>query len=582
MKSTVQQRFEELMEMQYYPLTVYWYSILSKYAEELSTKSLITPYGVLRSLDETLEVDPFSRRNPLREWVRNVRSRIFVEGNIIACEPLDIEDDESVDKARTAEEFLQELIKTKQLDLEEVIRQALLFFSSFVVVYPDAIPSAKIVVHPSYDVAIDIDGMSYIVRHVLPLTKALTLIPSLKHFTGILEEMNVELIPGKFYLSSAVILYEHYYYKPSQDVWVREVYTHNYDVVLDRRIFPIKPIHQFKCENSSTPYGTSPVVDIYPVAEIESVYFNKLAEYIKKMPLSIVYIPVATAKTNNIEDRAMEGQAILELKISGLDSGSKPLETWTSPLLDGNKLQGWQLVRSWVNDASGLSDIVLRSQAPRRVYTFSGLQFLYTQDLSRLASIKSNLEKMLVELSYTLLKYADRFKFLDISLNKKILAHMPLEVKVKAIMENGIPENRLMKQRLVMELMQLGISKFLSPLEQRKLLTILEFPSLNKVLEIEPVVETTINKENILLESGYEVPVLPFENHAYHIEGHQRYLTKHKLEWLNDPQKIQNFMNHIMNHFLMLQKLQGGELSGEGKLDTQRSETQQSEELPET
>lgn len=229
-----------------------------------------------------------------------------------------------------------------------------------------------------------------------------------------------------------------------------------------------------------------------------------------------------------------------------------------------------------MNDISGQHE-VSKGQVPPGVTAATAINFLQEQDDSTLSYTFSALEEAYEKIAFMTLSYIQQFwdaprivrvvgqdGFFDSMTFKGSDLRGNNDIKVEA--GSALPISKSAKQAFIMDLMKMG---FIDPATG---LEVMEMGGISKIYEAVQVDARQAQRENLRLaqidDETYQaitalnpqqmvVPVNSFDNHAIHIQAHNKYRKGQSFETLSDSAK-QAFEQHVQMHVSAMMTAQMG------------------------
>lgn len=292
-------------------------------------------------------------------------------------------------------------------------------------------------------------------------------------------------------------------------------------------------------------YGESVITDIIP---IQREYNRTRSQIIEaKNLMSKPKLLAARGSINPNQITTEPGQVVLYTP--GFE---KPTPLPAAPL-PSHVLNEVQQLQQDMDDVSGQHEIS-RGQNPSQVTAATALSYLQEQDDTKLSDTISSLEEGVEKLGRHILSHVSQFwttertvqivgadGSFDAQVYKGSAIGGNLNVRVEA--GSALPQSKAAKQAFVMDLIKMGV------IEPQKALEMLELGGIERVYEDYLVDKRHAERENIKMSAQVEVSANDWDNHAVHIDIHNKFRKSQEFESLPDEVKAL-FQMHTDMHYV--------------------------------
>lgn len=297
-------------------------------------------------------------------------------------------------------------------------------------------------------------------------------------------------------------------------------------------------------------YADSTLVDLVPLQRLFNRQRGQLIENVNTMGKPKWLAPVGALNGSQIDSEP--GQVVMYQPI-----GPAPQMIAPPPLPNYVQEQPG-LVLQDMDDVSGQHEIS-RGQNPGQVTAATAISYLQEQDDTMLAWAIASLEGGMARIGRHLLEHVVQFwgqerlvktagedsGFDAMQLSGGMLRGNT-DVRVQA--GSALPTSRAAKQATALELYKLGVfGPPGSPESTAKLLEVLDMSGMERALADWRIDQREATRENTLMAAGAQVPVQPWQNHAAHIVGHNRFRKGQRFMAL-PPEVQQIFGQHVQAH----------------------------------
>ena len=322
-------------------------------------------------------------------------------------------------------------------------------------------------------------------------------------------------------------------------------------IVQVKKNFPYKhgdfPFTKLDAVPSGKFYADSVITDMIP---IQREYNRTRSQIIEAK--NLMSKPKLLAAKGSINPNAITsepGQVILYTP--GFD---KPTPMPAMPL-PAHVLNEVQQLQQDMDDVSGQHEIS-RGQNPTQVTAATALSYLQEQDDTKLSDTISSLEEGVEKLGRHILSHVSQFwttertvqvvgadGSFDAQVYKGSAIGGNLNVRVEA--GSALPQSKAAKQAFIMDLIKLQV------IPAEKALEMLDIGGIERVYEDYLTDVRQAQRENIKMSVGAPVEPNDFDNHAIHVETHNKFRKSQEFETLPDEVKTL-FQQHCDLHNMAL------------------------------
>lgn len=321
-------------------------------------------------------------------------------------------------------------------------------------------------------------------------------------------------------------------------------------------------------------YGESMLTDIIPVQK----EYNRTRSQIVEAK-NLMAKPKLMAAKGSIDPSKITsepGQVIL------YNLGMTPPTPLQMQDLPGYVLEQVGQLRADMDDISGLHDSS-NGQNPNQVSSATALSFLQEQDESMLSDTTESVEAAIQKTGRQVLFLAQQYwttarliKIVgtDEAFDAQEFKGSDLRGNTDLRVESGsaLPKSKAAKQAFITDLIKMGVI----PPDQG--LEMLDLNGIDKILDDVMADKRQAQRENMLMAKGSPVSVNEWDNHALHIQVHNRYRKSQSFDLLPDDQKI-SFQNHVKTHQAAMIIQNNGDPTGSGMPDNGLPSVQQPNQM---
>lgn len=307
------------------------------------------------------------------------------------------------------------------------------------------------------------------------------------------------------------------------------------------------PFAKLDAVQSGKFYGVSVVEDMIPIQREYNRTRSQIIEAKNLMSKPKLLAPEGSINPNQITTEP--GQVVLYRQ--GFD---KPTPMPAAPL-PSHVLNEVQQLQQDMDDVSGQHEIS-RGQNPSQVTAATALSYLQEQDDTKLSDTVSSLEEGVEKLGRHILAHVSQFwttertvqivgadGSFDAQVYKGSAIGGNLNVRVEA--GSALPQSKAAKQAFVMDLIKMSV------IEPQKALEMLDLGGIERVYEDYLTDVRHGQRENIKMAAGEQVEPNDFDNHAIHIDAHNKFRKGQEYESLPDEIKA-IFQQHCDLHYVAM------------------------------
>lgn len=307
------------------------------------------------------------------------------------------------------------------------------------------------------------------------------------------------------------------------------------------------PFAKLDAVQSGKFYATSVIEDVIPIQREYNRTRSQIIEAKNLMSKPKLLAPRGSINPNQITSEP--GQVILYQP--GFD---KPTPM-PMPPMPSHVMNEIQQLQQDMDDVSGQHEIS-RGQNPSQVTAATALSYLQEQDDTKLSDTIASLEEGVEKLGRHILSHVSEFwttertvqivgadGSFDAQVYKGSAIGGNLNVRVEA--GSALPQSKAAKQAFVMDLIKMGV------IEPQKALEMLDLGGIERVYEDYLTDVRHAQRENIKLAAGDQAATQPndFDNHAVHIDAHNKFRKGQEYESLPDEIKAL-FQQHVDLHYV--------------------------------
>lgn len=302
-------------------------------------------------------------------------------------------------------------------------------------------------------------------------------------------------------------------------------------------------------------YGESTVTDLIPLQKEYNRTRSQIIEAKNRMAKPQLIAPRGSVDASKITTEP--GQIILYTP--GFEA-PRPLPLQPLPAY---VLQELERIQMDIDDISGQHEIT-KGRVPPGVSSGTAISFLQEQDDSKLShtidSIEDGIEKIARHTLSHVVQYWDIGRIIKSvgdngAFDAQVLKASDLRGNTDIRVEAGsaLPTSKAAKQAFIMDLMKMG---FVEPQEG---LQVLEIGGISKLYDKLQTDVRQAQRENLRMQNGQPLQPNTWDNHAIHIESHNRFRKSQAFEAL-PPEAQAIFEAHVMLHQVVSV---GGALTGD-------------------
>ena len=292
-------------------------------------------------------------------------------------------------------------------------------------------------------------------------------------------------------------------------------------------------------------YAESPITDLVPVQREYNRRRSQIIEAANLMGKPKLLYAKGSLDINKVTSEPGQG-------IPYLPGFPAPQQMNLAPL-PGHVMQEVQQLQQDMDDLSGQTEIS-RGSNPSQVTAATALSYLQEQNDTKLADTISSLEEGVEKMGRLILSYVSQYwttgrvvrivgadGAFDAQVYKGADLGGNLDVRVEA--GSALPQSKAAKQAFVMDLMKLF------PQYAEKGFELLEIGGIEKIYDDFLTDKRQAQRENMKMAEGVDIQPNDFDNHAVHIEIHNKFRKSQEFESLPDEVK-QVFQLHIDMHYV--------------------------------
>lgn len=314
------------------------------------------------------------------------------------------------------------------------------------------------------------------------------------------------------------------------------------DTPLPYRLVPIFRVSAG--EILGTPYGYSPMFDVFPIQQGIDAMFSTIMTNNSAMGVQNVFV-----------------QRGADLSVDSLDGGLNIIEGNSKPEpinLTATAPETFKFLDMLIQSAETISGVnsVARGQPQPSLESGAALALVQSMALQFISGLQQSYVKLIENTGTALVQilkdYANTPKVVALvgKNNKMLLKEFTgedLSSINRVVVDVGNPLSRTIAGRVQMaeQMMQMGIIK--DPVQYFQ---VMNTGRLEVMFEGDLSQQFLVRKENELLSEGQNPPVSPLDIHAFHISEHRAVLDDPEIRQM--PEIIQIVMDHIQEHVDML------------------------------
>ncbi len=290
-------------------------------------------------------------------------------------------------------------------------------------------------------------------------------------------------------------------------------------------------------------YGESTITDLVPLQKEYNRTRSQIIEAKNRMAKPQLMAPRGSVDVGRMTNEP--GSVIL------YTPGFQPPTPLPLQSLPAYVIQELDIVARDMDDISGQHEVT-KGRVPPGVTAATAISYLQEQDDSKLSHTIDAVEDGIEKMARHTLSYVGQFwdvpriikvigesaSFDAMSLKGSDLAGNT-DIRVEA--GSALPTSKAAKQAFIMDLMKMG---FVDP---AKGLQVLEIGGINKLYDDLQTDIRQAQRENLRMQNGQPVAVNTWDNHALHIETHNKFRKGQTFENLPDELKF-IFEQHVAMH----------------------------------
>lgn len=311
-------------------------------------------------------------------------------------------------------------------------------------------------------------------------------------------------------------------------------------------------------------YGDSTVTDLIPLQKEYNRTRSQIIEAKNRMAKPQLIAPRGSIDASKVTTEP--GQVIF------YTPGFNPPQPLPLTPLPAYVLQELDRIQMDIDDISGQHEIT-KGRVPPGVSSGTAISFLQEQDDSKLShtidSIEDGIEKIARHTLSHVVQYWDVGRVIKSvgdngAFDAQVLKASDLRSNTDIRVEAGsaLPTSKAAKQAFIMDLMKMG---FVDPAEG---LQVLEIGGISKLYDKLQTDLRQAQRENLRMQNGQPMQPNTWDNHAIHIECHNKFRKSQAFEML--PPEVQAiFEAHVMMHQIVSV---GGALTGDPMMGGQSAD----------
>lgn len=315
----------------------------------------------------------------------------------------------------------------------------------------------------------------------------------------------------------------------------------------------------------------------YPFAKLENIPSGKFYAHAMLDDLVPLQKEYNRTRSQIVEAKNMMGKLKLLAQQGSVDAskitsepgqvifykpGFNPPSALDLPELPAYVMQQVEQLDADMKEISGQND------PNSQVTSATALSYVQEQDDTLLSDTTDSLESCTEKVGRLILAYVGQYwdtkRLVKVvgtngEFDAVILLGSDLNNNTDLRVEGGsaLPTSKAAKQAFLMDLLKLQ----LIPPQQG--LEMLEIGGIEKVYDEVLADKRAAERENIRMQYGQSLYVNEWDNHALHIQVHNRFRKGQTFDNLPDPARIQ-FQNHVLMHQAALEQQQQGDPTGSG------------------
>lgn len=294
-------------------------------------------------------------------------------------------------------------------------------------------------------------------------------------------------------------------------------------------------------------YGDSTITDLIPLQKEYNRTRSQIIEAKNRMAKPQLIAPRGSIDAAKVTTEP--GQVIF------YTPGFNPPQPLPLTPLPNYVMEELNRIQADMEDISGQHEIT-KGRVPPGVSSGTAISYLQEQDDSKLShtvdSIEDGIEKIARHTLAHVVQYWDVGRIVktvgdNAAFDAQVLKASDLRGNTDIRVEAGsaLPTSKAAKQAFIMDLMKMG---FVEPQEG---LQVLEIGGISKLYDKIQTDVRQAQRENMRMQNGMPVGVNTWDNHAIHIESHNRFRKSQAFEVL-PPEVAALFEQHVMMHNIVV------------------------------
>lgn len=309
-------------------------------------------------------------------------------------------------------------------------------------------------------------------------------------------------------------------------------------------------------------YGEAMITDLLPVQKEYNRTRSQIVEAKNLLSKPKLLAAMGSIDPNKITSEP--GQVIL------YKLGFQPPTSLQLPELPGYVMEQINQLRGDMDDLSGLHD-TSNGQNPNQVTSATALSFLQEQDETMLSDTTDSVESAVQKTGRQVLALASQYwdanrlikvvgtdEAFDAQEYKGADLRGNLDLRVES--GSALPKSKAAKQAFITDLIKMGVV----PAQQG--LEMLDLMGIDKIIDDVMADKRQAQRENLQMQRNGALPVNEWDNHAMHIQTHNRFRKSQTFDMLDADTKIA-FQNHVKTHQAALITQNNGDPTGSGEPD---------------
>jgi hypothetical protein len=290
-------------------------------------------------------------------------------------------------------------------------------------------------------------------------------------------------------------------------------------------------------------YGESALVDLIPLQRELNRSHSQIIEAKNKMAK-----PQWTAQKGSVDANKMTSEPGLVIQFTPGFQEPHPVQPPSLPTYVIDELE--RLGRE-MDDLAATGEIT-KGNVPPGLTAASAISYLQEENDNRFAPTVASIEDATTKVGKFVLSFANEYwveqrKIKVVGDNRltavREFSKTDIAGNTDFCVETGsaAPRSRAARQAFIIELRKMG------SIDDQKMLKYLDMVETSKLYQDAQVDENQVQRENVLMNQGQEIPVNPFDNIPVHLQKHADYMKTEEYSSL-DPQIQQIHLNHWLQH----------------------------------